>query len=72
MIKRFRPPTAPHPDGLFSIDQAAAYLGLASGTLRHWVSAKRIAYVKVGKLTKFRKVDLDDWIEQNRVDACNG
>jgi excisionase family DNA binding protein len=45
-------PTA-HGDrrGLLSVEAAAQYLGVSPGTLRNWVSARRIEYVKVGRLT---------------------
>jgi len=52
---------------LISIREAAGYTGLAVPTLYTMVSQRRIPYVKVGRLTKFRVDLLDDWIKQNTV-----
>lgn len=52
-----------------SNDEAAAYLGCAPGTLRNWVSRKRVSYFKVGRLTRFRKSDLDGFLDRNKVEA---
>ena len=49
----------------------AEYLGIAPGTLRNWLSARRIAYVKVGRLTRLSKRDLDAFIAAHRVHAAN-
>jgi len=52
---------------LISIQEAAAYTGLAVPTLYTMVSRRRIPYVKVGRLTKFDLGLLDAWIKQNTV-----
>ncbi len=59
----------PGPDirRLVSIQEAAAYTGLAVPTLYTMVSQRRIPYVKVGRLTKFDLGLLDAWIKQNTV-----
>ena len=53
-----------HPD-LFSTDQAAAYLDLSPNTLEIWRCTKRhaIPYVKIGRKVRYRRADLDDWLE---------
>ncbi len=59
----------PGPDirRLISIQEAAAYTGLAVPTLYTMVSQRRIPYVKVGRLTKFAVALLDQWIKQHTV-----
>ena len=57
----------PYMRRLMSIQEAAVYTGLAVPTLYTMVSQRRIPYVKVGRLTKFRVDLLDDWIKQNTV-----
>ena len=59
----------PGPDirRLISIQEAAAYTGLAVPTLYTMVSQRRIPYVKVGRLTKFDVGLLNAWIKQNTV-----
>jgi excisionase family DNA binding protein len=58
------------PTPLMSVKEAAAYLDIASGTLRNWLSAKRITMVKVGRLTKIQRTVLDQCILSNLVNAC--
>ncbi len=60
-----------HHGQLMTVEDAAAYLGIAPGTLRNWLSARRIAYVKVGRLTRLSKRDLDAFISAHTVDAAN-
>ena len=45
---------------------AAAYLSLRPGTLSVWRSTGRynIPYVKVGRLVRYRRADLDAWLEK--------
>ncbi len=57
---------------LLSIPEAARYLGIAVWTLRHWVSERKIPYVKMGSLVRFRQRDLDEFIAQNLVKASHG
>ncbi len=52
---------------LITIQEAAAYTGLAVPTLYTMVSQRRIPYVKVGRLTKFDLGLLDAWFKQNTV-----
>ncbi len=52
---------------LLSRREAAAYLGVAEQTLAVWASTKRvhIPFIKLGKLVKYRKSDLDQFITKN-------
>jgi excisionase family DNA binding protein len=59
------------PRGLYSVAEAAVYLGITEGTLRNWVSMKRVAYVKIGDRTMFTQADLDAYIAAHRVAAVN-
>ena len=54
---------------LLSVPDAAAYLGISQGTLRNWLSMRRIDYVKVGRLTKLSKVALDRYIAEHTCEA---
>ncbi len=48
---------------------AAAYLGLALGTLEIWASTGRydLPFVKVGRRVFYRKSDLDAFIERHTI-----
>jgi len=50
-------------------ETAAAYLGCTPDTLRVWTSKRRVPFVKVGRLTRFLKSDLDEWLAARRVPA---
>jgi len=48
-------------------EEAAAYLGCTPGTLRVWVSRRMVPFVKVNGLTRFRRKDLDRWLDKQAV-----
>ena len=54
---------------LLSVEEAADYLGISTGTMRNWFSLRRIEYVKVGRLTRVRQTALDRYIAANTVRA---
>lgn len=54
---------------LLTMDEASEYLGISKLTLYGWVSARRLGFVKVGRLVKFKQEHLDKWIEQHTVKA---
>ena len=64
-------PRHPAHGRLFSIEDAAEYLGLSVGTLRNWLSARRLPFVKIGRLTKLSQCALDDFITAHTIDATN-
>jgi excisionase family DNA binding protein len=55
-------------EGLLSVIEAAAYLGISRFTIYCWTSQKRIPYVKIGGRTMLLKEDLDRFISKNRVE----
>jgi len=62
--------TLPAPsDPLLTRDQAAEYLGVKPQTLSVWACCQRynLPVIKVGRLCKYRKSDLDAWIERRTV-----
>lgn len=52
---------------LLTIQEVAAYTGLSVHTLYTMVSQRRIPFVKVGRLTKFDRYLLDDWLATHTV-----
>ncbi len=58
-------------DGLMDMESAAEYLSIKKSSLYQLCMRKQIAVVKIGRLNKFRKPDLDDFISQNVVKAEN-
>ena len=54
---------------LLTIGEASEYLGISKLTLYGWVSARKLGFVKVGRLVKFKQEHLDRWIDQHTVKA---
>jgi excisionase family DNA binding protein len=50
--------------------EAAEYLGIAEQTLHNWraTGRVRIPFVRVGRLVKYLRTDLDQFLERQRVD----
>ena len=54
-------------DNYISIDDAAAYLGIKTVTLRKWIKDKPdVPAHRVGKLWKFKRSELDAWIASGK------
>ena len=54
---------------LLTRDEAAKYLGVASQTLAIWAMNGRygLRFIKVGRLCKYRRTDLDKWLASRTV-----
>jgi excisionase family DNA binding protein len=54
---------------LLDNEQAAAYLGVTPRTLEVWRAVKRhkIKYLKVGRLVRYRRAELDRWLVSRTV-----
>ncbi|MDK2743223.1 MAG: helix-turn-helix domain-containing protein [Nitrospira sp. BO4] len=52
---------------LLTVKEVASYTGLSTHTLYTMVSQRRIPYVKLGRLTKFDRLELDRWIASKSV-----
>ena len=54
-------------EGYISIDEAAGYLDIKMVTLRNWIKKKPdIPAHRVGKLWKFKRSELDEWIKSGK------
>lgn len=54
-------------DNYISIDEAAEYLGIKTVTLRNWIKKdEQIPAHKIGKLWKFKKSELDAWVNSGK------
>lgn len=56
-------------DELLTRKEAALYLGVQENTLAVWACKKRygLKVVKMGRLSKYKKEDLDDFIKHQTV-----
>jgi excisionase family DNA binding protein len=44
------------------VDEIAAYLGVKRDTVYKWIERRKLPAHKVGRLWKFRKDEVDEWV----------
>ena len=49
-------------DRWFSVDEIATHLGVKRDTIYKWIERKGMPAHKVGRLWKFRKDEIDQWV----------
>ena len=55
-------------DNYIGIEEAAEYLGIKTVTLRNWLRKdNNIPAHKIGKLWKFKKSELDEWVSSGKA-----
>ena len=55
-------------DRWLSVDDIAAYLGIKRDTVYRWISERNMPGHKIGRLWKFRKEAIDEWVKSGGVD----
>lgn len=45
-----------------SVDEIAVYLGVKRDTIYKWIDRKHLPAHKIGRLWKFRKSEVDEWV----------
>ena len=53
-------------DSWIGIEDAAKYLDVNKDTIRNWIKKESIPAHKVGKLWRFKKSELDEWIQSGK------
>jgi len=56
-------------DRLLSIEELSIMLGVRKSTLYAWSHQRKIPYIKVGSLLRFRLSDVEKWLKQQSVDV---
>jgi excisionase family DNA binding protein len=56
---------------LLTVMQAADRLGLRPATIRSWIWARRIQYVKLGRSVRLREDTIDEIIEAGTIPALD-
>lgn len=46
----------------------ALYLNIGERTVDDWMRKRRLPYLKIGKVVRFRRADLDKALERFRID----
>ena len=55
-------------DRWFSVDEIADHLGIKRDTVYKWISERQMPGHKIGRLWKFNKMEVDEWVRGGRVD----
>ena len=53
-------------DNYIGIEEASLYLGISVATLRSWLKKGNTPAHKIGKLWKFKRAELDSWINSGK------
>ena len=53
-------------DNYIGIEEAAEFLGVKAATIRKWIKEKNMPAHKIGKLWKFKKSEIEEWINSGK------
>lgn len=56
---------------LLAPDEVSQYLNIKRSTLYSWTESGRIPYYRLGRMIRFKKDDIDSWMEGHRKDEVN-
>ena len=59
-------------DRWLSVDEICRHLGVGRDTVYNWIAKKDLPAHKVGRLWKFSREEVDDWILGGREDSASG
>ena len=54
-------------DRWLSISEICQYLGVSSDTIYKWIEKKGMPAHKIGRLWKFKKSEVDDWVRSGQA-----
>ncbi|MBM3188061.1 MAG: helix-turn-helix domain-containing protein [Chloroflexi bacterium] len=52
-------------DVLLNVKQVAQYLQLKESTIYSWAQDAKIPAIKIGRTWRFRRTDLDSWLQRH-------
>ena len=61
----------PIDDTLFSVETLSKYLDVSPQWVYERVHLKEIPYIKMGKFPRFKKSDVDKWLDSHKTPAIN-
>ncbi len=53
-------------DRLMTVQEVAEYLQCSLSTVRRWVARGKVPHYRMGKLVRFRRAELDRWLDAYR------
>ena len=51
--------------------ELSLYLGMSIQTIYEWTSQKKIPFIKLGRLVKFDKQEIDEWMQTQKIEPYN-
>ncbi|EAT8669641.1 helix-turn-helix domain-containing protein [Salmonella enterica] len=54
-------------DRWLSVDEIGKYLGVSSDTVYRWIDKHGMPAHRMGRLWKFKKYEVDDWVKSGSV-----
>ena len=58
-------------DRWLSVDEIASYMGIKRDTVYKWIDRRNMPAYKMGRLWKFRKEEIDEWVRQGGANEDN-
>lgn len=55
-------------DRWLSVDEIASYLGIKRDTVYRWANEKQMPAHRMGRLWKFKKDEVDEWVKSGAAD----
>ncbi len=52
---------------LLSVEELAQYLNLRKQTIYNWLHNKKITGIKIGKVWRFEKEEIDKWLQKHKM-----
>jgi len=59
-------------DRWLSVDEIATYLGVRRDTVYRWIDRHAMPAHKVGRLWKFKKDEVDEWVKRGGASTFEG
>ena len=56
------------PRALMSVEEVAQYLNLSTQTIYNWLHKRRITGIKIGKVWRFDKQEIDSWLKGKKFE----
>ena len=53
-------------DRWLSVDEIGRYLGVSADTVYRWIDKHTMPAHRVGRLWKFKKAEIDDWVKEGK------
>lgn len=53
-------------DNYIGLEEIAIYLGVKPATVRTWIKTKDLPAHRIGKLWKFKRSEVDEWINSGK------